>query len=294
MRINKPGSILAMALAVMMLFLGSCDKDNEARLPYYLYIDTVVVKTDLFHQGAPTHNITDLWVYAGGKFVGVFDKKKIIPILPEDNADNEILIFAGVRENGIKIEVNIYYLYKEYKYSLRKPPGVIDTVKVEFRYVDHAKFLFIEGFENTNIFNMDLDGDPATALKRTMEEACWGRYSGKVMLTEEHNIFSATTKLDYFGIPDKGNLVYLELDYKGNVPFVIGVSGKDKDENEYKQDIILLKEKDNWQKVYVNLTQTIQQSALQSYKIYFNAIHNEKAGTSLLYLDNIKLLYSDK
>ena len=293
MKVFNPIHLLIL-LIISILGFGSCDKDVTAPLPTYIYIDSVVLKTNEYYQGAATHDITDFWVYAGGRFTGVFDKKKLIPILPDNNDETEIMIFAGIRENGIKSALNIYYLYKEYRYTLKYQPGIVDTLTPVFRYVDHAKFVFIEGFETTNIFNYDIDGDPATVIQRTNEDVRSGQYSGKVVLTKDHSIFGATTKLDYFGIPDKGNLTYLELDYKGDIPFIIGVSGKDENEQEYKQDIILLKNKDTWQKVYLNLTQTIQESALTSYKIYFSAIHNEKADTSLLYLDNVKLLYSDK
>ena len=276
----------------MVMF--SCNKDNEATLPAYIYIDSVVLKTKPSLQGAPTHNISEFWVFADGKPLGAFAKDKIIPVIADDYNNVELQIFAGIRENGIKSNVNTYYLYKDFNIKKALKQGEVDTIDVVYEYVDYAKFVFIEGFENSNIFTVDEDEDPLTKIELTKEEVCSGQFSGKIVLTKEHNKFIATSQLDYYEIPTKGNLIYLELDYKGDIPFIIGVSGKDESGNEYKQDIILLKNKENWNKIYLNLTNTIQESALQSYRIYFSALHNEKADTSLLYFDNIKLLYSDR
>jgi hypothetical protein len=73
---------------------------------------------------------------------------------------------------------------------------------------------------------------------------------------------------------------------------VIGLTGKDiKTDKEYSSDIILLTEKENWNKLYLNLTSTIQQSGLGLYKINFRAEHADEKEKSEISLDNIKMLY---
>ena len=277
----------------IILIQYSCN-NTEAKIPAYIYIDNIELETNIVTQGAPTQNITDIWVYVDGAAIGVFDKQQLIPILADDFQNTEIILVPGIRDNGIKQDIQNYFLYKEITLNKNLEPGIIDTIDAVFRYVDHAEFVFIEDFENGNIFNKEVDGDEYTSIKITGDNPRSGKKCGIIELTKDHDLLEATTKLDYYNLPKKGNLVYLELDYKGNNEFVVGISGKDTGGNEYKSDFILLKQQDKWNKIYLNLTKEIQKSGLQSYKIYFRAQYNDKNETSTIFLDNIKLLYSQR
>ena len=278
---------------ILLLAIASC-KDDEAELPAYLFVKDFQMKT-LPAQGAPTHNIKDIWVYTSNDFLGVFDKQQLIPVILGDNKDTEVKLFAGIRENGIRQAVSQYFLYKEITIpNDRLIPGKIDSFVAIFQYVDHVEFVFIEDFENGNIFNQDIDGNPGTNIKITTESPAFGTQCGVINLNPENDYIEVTTKQDYRNLPDKGNLVYLEMDYRCNNEFLVGISGKDITGEEYKSDFIILKEHEEWNKIYLNFTEKILNSGLESYRIYFKARYNEKNDTTSIYLDNIKLLYSQK
>ncbi len=280
-------------LLFIILIQYSCN-DPEAKIPAYIYIDNIELETNNATQGAPTQNVTDIWVYVDGVSIGVFNKQQLIPVLADDFQSTEIILVPGIRDNGIRQDIQNYFLYKEITISENLEPGIIDTIDAVFRYVDHAKFVFIEDFENGNIFNKEVDGDEYTSIRISENNPRSGKKCGIIELNNEHNSLETTTKADYYNLPEKGNLVYLELDYKGNNEFVTGISGKDIQGNEYKSDFILLKPQEKWNKIYLNLTNEIQAAGLESYKIFFRAQYNNTSETTTIFLDNIKLLYSQK
>jgi len=280
-------------LIFTILTLYSCN-ETEAVIPAYIYINNVSLETNNSTQGAPTQNITDIWVYVDGLSTGVFNKQQLIPIISDDYSTTEILLVPGIRDNGIKQDIQNYFLYKEIKLTNNLKPGEIDTISAVFQYVDHADFVFIEDFENGNIFNKDIDGDSYTSINISENNPRSGEKCGIIQLNTEHNHIETTTKFFYYNLPKSGNLVYLEMDYKGDNEFVVGISGKDITGNEYKSDFILLKPQESWNKIYLNLTKEIQDSGLESYRIFFKAQHNDTNETTTIFLDNIKLLYSQK
>lgn len=280
-------------LLVVFLFL-SCN-DNTSKLPAYLYIENIEIETNIFSQGAPTHNITEIWVYANGNPIGVFNKGEVIPILTDDYSNTDISLFAGIRENGIKQGIQIYFLYREIELNHELTPGSIDTIRAVFKYVDHSNFVFIESFENSNIFNKDLDGNSETNITISNQSPLTGNYSGEIILTEENPNIDVTSSAYFSNLPNNGELMYMEFDYKCNTELRFGLIGKDNSSGqEYPYSIIYLKQKEDWNKIYINLTKIVQDSDLDAYKFFFSAIHNEEIDTSKIYLDNVKLLYSEK
>jgi hypothetical protein len=281
------------ALLPILFFINySCNIDSKANIPTYIYIDTIGIKINKYIEGAATHKITDLWVYSDGKAVGVFNIKQLIPILATDYSHPKIQIFAGIRTNGSKSEVETYYLLDDILIEKELISGEIDTLSAMFQYEEETKFVFNEDFENGNIFAKDLDNDKKTKIINSTSDIVSGKYCGRIDLNEENSIIDVTSLQEYYDLPiDKGNKVYLELDYKNNVEFYIGLIGKEVNGSSHKVDIIYLNKKEKWNKIYINLTTTILNSSLNSYKIYFRAKHNTENETSTIQLDNIKLLY---
>jgi hypothetical protein len=82
--------------------------------------------------------------------------------------------------------------------------------------------------------------------------------------------------------------VYLELDYKCNVPFTVGLMDSDGKESA----AIVVNKQENWNKIYVQLATSVNSLISNRYKVYFRFIReNGSTDTKEVYLDNIKLLY---
>ena len=295
------GKAFKLVFVVLLLVLGttfmffSCNIGfDRAETPHYLYFKNIDLSTKLHSEGAPSHDITELWIYANGDFLGAFNKQKPIPVI--SNSENiELNIFAGIRANGSKQDIQLYYLLQDISFVLKYSEGKIDTLDAVFNYSDNANFVFIEDFENGNIFTNDLDGDPNTAVSVSKTDPHSGVNCGKIIMDSENSTFKVTSSADFFQIPQYGNVTFLELDYKCNSDMIIGLTGKDLNSGqEYSNDIIYLTEQENWNKLYLNLTSTIQNSGLGLYKIYFKSEHDTKNDKTEISLDNIKLLYLKK
>lgn len=278
-------------IIILELFLSCGIGFDAAETPSFLYFKNIELKTKNQTEGAPSHNITELWVYADGKFLGAFSKEQLIPVI-SDNEKVDIFIGAGIRENGIKNSFSQYFPLQGINYKLNNNPGSIDTLDAIFNFAGNTQFVFIEDFENGNIFNNDLDKNPATSVAVSKTDPFSGQNCGYISLDKINNLIEVTSSAEFFKLPTSGKTVFLEIDYKCNIPFVIGLTGKDISNNkEYSSDIILLSEKETWNKLYLNLTDKIRQSGLGLYKINFRAEHDNKIDKSEISLDNLKLLY---
>lgn len=287
-------NLICISIALSLLF-SSCNIGfDNAKIPHYLYFKTIDIKTKLQSEGAPSHKITELWIYADGQLLGAFDKEKLVPII-SNNEIVEINIFAGIRANGSKQDIQLYYLLKNISFNINYTEGKIDTLDAVFSYSENANFVFFEDFENGNIFTEDLDGDKNTGIAVSNTDAHTGLNCGRIVLNKEHPSLSVTSSSDFFQLPVTGNYTFFELDYKCNADFIIGLTGKEHDTGkEYSSDIILLTKKENWNKLYLDLTGIIQNSGLGLYKVYFKSQHDDSTEKTEISVDNIKLLYLKK
>jgi len=239
------------------------------------------------NQGANTHKIRDLSVYANGFSVGFFNIPADIPILDED--DNTIVnVAAGIRNNGLgdnPVEYPFYAL-QEFNYTFEEERQI--PFDIEFKYRDEVKFTILEGFEGTHQFNADFDNNELTQIEKS-SDAKAGSFSGKITSDESNPIFEFGSDFIYSIEALNGSPVYLELDYKNEIPFQVGVLGYNQLQGirDYK---ILLVESEEWNKIYIELTNEITNSGNQEFQIIFrNELAPEKFGS--VWLDNIKLVH---
>ena len=90
----------------------------------------------------------------------------------------------------------------------------------------------------------------------------------------------------YF-LPTGGEPIYLELDYKCNQSFVVGVIGGGSDERE----ALTINPSDDWNKIYIQLTNVVSRQptyATQGYQVFIRA--TKEVNSPKIYLDNIKLI----
>ncbi len=281
-------------LAILIIFFGSCAKDLfQAENPKYIYFKDIQLKPKN-SEGANTHKITELWVYADGQLLGAFDKNKLIPVISQ-NDEIKLNIFAGIRANGVKQSPQLYFMLDDINTSIANNKGTIDTLNALFTYSENAKFAFIEDFEGGNIFNKDLDNDSTSSIIRSKNQPISGLYSGLMTLNKEHPYIQVTSGNNFYAIPASGYSTFLELDYKCNIDFIVGLIGQDKiTGKEYQNDVMYINSKETWNKIYIDLTQAIQDSGLGLYKIFFSCEHEEKNSISEVNIDNVKLLYLKK
>lgn len=290
---NKRFSVLLLFLSVFgIAFISSCGGlFDQARSPHYIYFRSAELLTNSSTQGAPSHHISELWLFVEGQWHGTFDIQKTIPIISDKNTV-DVTVFAGIRANGSRQDARQYFLMQDISFELQYKEGSIDTIDAVFQYSDNTNFAFTEGFENSNIFTNILDSDPETSLSLTQENPRSGEYCGKATLDENHKRLVITSSGDYFELPTRGNMIFLEIDYKANTELIIGLIGKDLISGvEFSTELIYLRSQEEWNKLYLDLTPSVRESGYSYFKVFFKAEHNETIEKSEIFLDNIKLLY---
>lgn len=271
----------------LSIILSSCSKEDfEAQEPTYITIDQITLQTNAANEGAATTNISDAWVFVDDNLVGVYELPTTFPVLKEGNAT--VKVFAGIRDNGISNSRTRYLLYDPHIEQLNLVKG--ETIKMNpiVTYNSGATFTWIEDFENASLsFLYPPESD--TIVNKQSTDIRSGGFSGQMYMTSGMDFFEATS-VAFTTVPRTGVPVYFELDFKTNQQLLMGIyldSGK--------ALYIVLNETSSWTKIYINLTDIINQLAPSSeVKIFlgFDAAANSfTASNPEFYIDNLKLVH---
>lgn len=286
-------------LFVIVTFFGllsmSCNKfDGDQTVPSYLRIDTVILQSDYYTQGSNTHNITDSWVYVNDQLYGVFELPALFPVLQLGSQKLEIR--PGIMLNGISGTRVPYPFYMPY--TLKEFNFIEDSVRLvkpTSKYYNTAIFAWIEDFENAGL-SLTASASSDTSIYKTeprnSPEALinqYSAYSGKITLDQEHKDFELTS-FNSFVLPRNGAPVFLELDYKCDLPFLVGMYASENG-TVVSIPLIVVNSSETWNKIYINLGPNVtDHTEASNYRIFFqsNIDDEEKA---VFFLDNIKLIY---
>lgn len=285
----------AVAVALLLFSIFSCNKfEGDQTVPAYIKIDTVVLNTDYYSQGSNSHNITDVWVYVNDQLVGAFELPATIPILSRGNQKLEIR--PGIKLNGIggtRVPYPFYqpYVLKDFNFiedSIRK----INPVTSYYSTVGYA---WLEDFEGTSISLAKTTQSDTSIFKTTPinnPEAFlseFSSYSGIINLTPDKSNFKIAS-FNAFILPGNGSPVMLELDYKCDRSFGVGmfatISGTVVD-----IPLVVVNKSDTWNKIYINLGPNISAyTNASNFKVYLESSLSDESEAAY-YFDNIKLIY---
>lgn len=277
-----PGTLLCIA---GLLLSSGCDKAEE--LPAWIVIENYSVEV-LPGQGTADHQITEVYAYTPTRFLGAFPVPGRIPIL--ETGATQIDLFPGIRANGIKASPDIYPFLSRYRQTIDLIPGHVDTVKPVFAYDPIAQIRFVEDFEGgIKTFGELINGK---MLEIVSDDVFEGAGSGRITLDSLNPLFEIAS-IPYTDLPLNGTPIYLEVNYKNDVPFVFGISGSSAILPSYRQFAVGLNPRETWNKVYISLTNTINTAQLDNTKIIvFAALPtNFTGGEAHVWIDNIKLIH---
>ena len=301
---------------ILILFvfcsLTSCNKfKGDQEIPSYIRFEPWSLTTDYETEGAATEAITDAWLYVDGNFVGCYEfldhedgKYALAPVLHEGTHD--ITLAPGIKMNGIsstRIHYPFYHPLNIESYSFK--PGVIDTIFPYTRYYhpdsSSVKFKMIEDFEDINNIRLFKTSQSDTTVVQTStsdpntwldpvspEKYC---HSGHVWIGDTLNYFCVASDALY-DLPNMGNYIILELDYKCEAEFEVGLFAKTKNGIE-DIELVMVRKSDDWKKIYINFSPSVTETTTADYfKFYLRGSvkENEEAN---YYFDNIKLIYRD-
>jgi hypothetical protein len=279
-------SLLVVMLLALVLGLSGCEVAGP--VPAYVRIEKFDLTTSA-GQGTASERITEGWFYADGEFLGAYSLPADVPVIAEGNT--EIIVFPGIKVNGIISSPDIYTLYDRYDINLDLKPTQIETISPETKYIDKSRFAFIEDFETSNAFIDDLDGNPETFVGLTDSVVFEGSRSAVIRLDAENPYIEVASLPVVEGIPTNNSPAFLEFNYKNNVEFGVGLVGVDPTNPGGKVIILGLRAKDEWNKMYLELTPSLFASKLPAYQILLSAFHDSANEVSEIYLDNFKIVH---
>jgi hypothetical protein len=278
---------------LLLLIFPSCSllEQNEP-VPSYIYVNEFRLKT-FVNQGSSSQKITDVWLFNDTEFLGMFPLPAKIPLLLY--GEQNLTIQAGIKENGIGSTPENYPFFNPIKVKVNLTALKTDTLKLETSYLSSSKFHFVENFENnTSFFSFLVSGSPENrVLPYSDSNVLEGKFSGKIQLTKSAPIVTVGSNAKYKNTFNPGQPVYLEMDYKGETPCVIGVQFYDTENIEEAGIIVPIagfKESADWKKIYFNLGSTLALRKSLYYRVIFNTALPEGKENASVYFDNIKLI----
>lgn len=277
-------------LISLSFYLSGCSLfDSEAIETGFLTINSITVRSTN-NQGANTSHIQYAWVYSDGKPLGVYPLPARVPIPLNENPDKEIRIAGGIAPNGINSTSEEYPFYNPFVSTISFSSNPIQEISPILEIREDAKFDLIEGFETGNRMQADLDGNINTSITRSTENPKSGIYCGKITLTEQNDQMEAASETLYPNSNNAGGSVYLEIDFKGNVPLLVGaqVGTQSLLTKKYK---VGLKPTDEWKKFYIDLTDIISVSNVSHYRPIIGAALADTVTSAEVFVDNIKLIH---
>lgn len=275
-------------LIVLGFFFYSCSKEDfEAEIPAYITIDDITLTTNYLTEGTASENITDAWVYINDDLVGVYELPAKFPVLKEGNVS--IKVFAGIKNNGITSDRVRYLAYDPHEEQIDLVKGETVAIEPTIRYNSTVNFKWLEDFESASTSFL-YHGNSDTIIEKQTQVVKEGNFSGKVYLESDMNFFEMTT-VPLTGIPVSGRPVYLELDFKTNLPVTVGVY---LDNNQH--DYTILNTTSEWKKIYINLAQVIKDnnSGSSEFRVFFGILEtssNVFPTHPEIFFDNMKLIH---
>lgn len=278
---------------MLPVLLGAAGCDEPEPIPAYLRIEPFIVNEK---GGAGWQEITDGWLYVNDEFLGAYTLPATVPVLAEGEC--EILVFPGVKENGILATPNLYQFMKRYETTLDLSPPGITAIQPQTEYATDAVIPWGErgDFDGSSELQfVNRDGDDSTSYVLTTDSAYAGK-SIRMQVDEDHPLIEIAT--EKVPLPTTAEQeVWLELHYKNDVSFTLNLLSSTNNSSEFIQVVFLFNKSDGWNKIYINLTEFLVASLQEDHRLDFRVTlpKNEQGQytqtSGKVMLDNIRLVH---
>lgn len=279
--------LLILFLLLFTYFFFGCTKlDPKIEVPSYIEINNYnVAYTTTYNNGGPgtTHQkFNDVLVYANNQPLGFYPIPCKIPVLSD--GPTNIMIKPVIKTNGVSSVKTDYPLMRFYSVSPDLKRGEKTEITPVFDYYSGVVFRWTENFENNGISIVgNSPGD--TCFKKVASEKFEGNYALQIALNSN---FDCTLKSSTgYYLPASSTDIFLELNYKADQSFEVGVIGGTND----MRSIGGVNASSGWNKIYMYLTPAVSQPPFYpSYSVYFYVQKNNDLINPKIYIDNIKLI----
>lgn len=276
-------------LVSIFFLLYSCDKNIPSESAFFIKpskVSLCVPDSNKQKLGSNSSKISDLWIYVNGQFQGAYPSDHLIPILNK-NKNVKINVFAGIKNNGINDTRVFWSMYEKLEFDTLIESGKTIDRAFTFNYNPNTKIAFNETFDNIDFIFKKSDISETTFSLGTSSDSFEGKYL-KLELNDSSVIGQIET-IQSYSLTQGSENIYLELDYKTNESFSIGLIG---DGNPILKSVIVINPQVTWNKIYIQLSSVVSSAPVSNkYKIYFQMLKKNTGVNSRLFLDNVKLVY---
>ncbi|MFM7016909.1 MAG: hypothetical protein ACKOX3_11335 [Bacteroidota bacterium] len=273
-----------------LISIAGCNPDEAE--PAYLIINHVTVSSNPTTQGSNCSNVKDVWVYVDNQYVGTYQLPARIPVL--ENGSKNVILRAGILENGIAATHNAYPLYNADSRTVTFVPGqetTIDTFHVA--YFPALNFTWYEDFEKDAVGGgFSLAPEPSTNLAPLATDSIdvfEGVRCLKMQVDGTNHISDIETNGDGY-VLYRGKDIYLEMNYRCDHEFTVGLRGMLATDKR-NIPVLLFNPSPNWKKTYINLSKFVNSNFdVPKFKVYFYLSTPPGGAMATVYLDNLKLI----
>lgn len=289
---------LSLLAGLLLLLQSGCTLfEADPIQPAYIYIHPYQMKEnpDINH-GSLTEFIVASYVFIGNENLGIFTLPAKIPVLDIEGPQT-ILMDPLVRENGSVFTLGAYPFYSRWEGTVNLNYTKTDTVQPITSYRSNITIAFVEDFETSfRVFTDKIDQDSVTSIESSTLDVFEGNRSGHIRLTLDNPVLEIATSADNLFNLRGSNICYLEVNVKTDTEFFFGLIGNDNLGQVGKNYEFGVLPRNEWTKIYFNLTDQVRVSQFDSYQIAIRALLPAAFGfgeqeEGNIFLDNIKLIY---
>lgn len=265
------------------------------QIPGYVQVEDMAVTTST-EEGSNSDNISDCWIYVldpdlGYVLQGIYEMPASFPVLGEGNTP--VRVQAGVRISGLSSVRQLYPFYRPFFDTINLTPNGNSKMEPVVDYFPGVVFDWMEDAEDPGLSMEPTESSDTTLLRITGSEAFEGNASLAFYTDTARPLFFGVT-VDEYVLPKGGRPVFLEVDYKCNYEWIVGLLGNTP--NGVTDFIALtILPKEDWNKLYIQLTNQVSAAGninATSFKIYFASLLNPaEQDDAYVYIDNVKLVY---
>jgi hypothetical protein len=291
------GKALFTLLSACLIIVSACQKTSELDIPSFIHIDKVRLTVNA-GQGTASSKIVDAWVYTNNDLEGAFELPATFPVLKA--GDMEVKILPGIKLNGMAETRAAYPFFNPITVPVSlSHEKTADILSRATTYDSRTVFAWLEDFEDPNV-SIDTTSRSEIKLYRSGDDSLnyyfpgeGNSFVGKATIQKDSVLFECASHDDfvfpeYFS--DLESSVFLELNYKTNCPFTVGLIVYGSQTTH--KPVAVINPSGVWNKIYINFTPTVLlNTAGIKYRVYINAQKEVGGPTAEIYFDNIKLLH---
>ncbi len=271
------------------MFFGISCRKQYLVTPAYIHIPRIELNVST-GQGTEVHGVDRVNVYVNDNSVGIYQVPVTFPITY--SGETKIDIRPMIKQFA-RTGILIYTPWDVYSTQVNLEPTRVDTIVPEFNYVSNIAIPFLEDF-NANSASLNIKSGTVDTFY-IQNDPEYTRDGTPYMLIDmgQGETFFTIESQDLFELPSDGRDVYLELDYRCNAPFTIGLYASDPTQVIALPTVTPVPTDGEWRKAYVYLTDETRNRSIDTrFRLFLRAVNGEDI-TPKIYLDNFKLVYRE-